>query len=691
MSCTDITVFKFANQTTTDVNKELNFGTLISEGAEPLLQRSFTICGSMYLGYLQGHQTFFSMRKSQNEDLWFSLVIYDSLSDGGHQITLCNSAGSTMNKGDEKKVVLRFHDWFHACVSVDSFTGNITAVVNGVMTHNSYSERDQSSIPIVFKDKLRLGLTEKQFGKSKVSKEQSSSPITNVNIFTGLLGITDMIDVTASGKCTNGTYLNWTEMRWRFTGSVTQEPAKDFCLKSNPFGKTFVFPTVFPHWKDCLKFCPKVQVKGRVPLVKDMASNRLLMDHFYKTSLANKLPIVDHFNSTSFAVFSSFWLHSEKRFVDFYNNSTMNPELWAPGQPNGGKEQPIAVWFLGLNKYLLYDDAFIPATCMCQFDQNPVVLLRGVCEQSGLDKMFVLKYSNGEVIFKGLRNTNIEKEEEIFTIRYQQNVVMRNKTANAIPYPIGKIWWRVIDDSKTCSNRKINDTVQLKLTGCPDGYFTCDNGDCIDMEKRCDQLLNCEDETDEVNCNILLLKTSYRKMSPPSRIESKNGREVMTPSEVSVSIRLLDIAAIKESDNEIDIKFEVNLRWFEFRAFFHNLKKTSSQNAFDYKDVERLWIPNLVFENNRDHDDTRGALRKSDIKVIRMGNFIRSSSDVVDEIEIFKGSENPIVMVQSYTKTFQCRYELLVFPFDTQVKRKIFLDHALQCCSMGGEHVPIEI
>ena len=59
----------------------------------------------------------------------------------------------------------------------------------------------------------------------------------------------------------------------------------------------------------------------------------------------------------------------------------------------------------------------------------------------------------------------------------------------------------------------------------------------------------------------------------------------------------------------------------------------------------------------------------SHLKIIRNGNFTRSSTDEVDEIEIFKGSENPIVMVQSYTKTFKCRYELRAFPFDTQVTK----------------------
>ena len=48
-----------------------------------------------------------------------------------------------------------------------------------------------------------------------------------------------------------------------------------------------------------------------------------------------------------------------------------------------------------------------------------------------------------------------------------------------------------------------------------------------------------------------------------------------------------------------------------------------------------------------------------------------STLNTVDEIDIFTGNENPIFMIQSYTKEFRCRYNLRVFPFDTQVYRKV--------------------
>ena len=191
-------------------------------------------------------------------------------------------------------------------------------------------------------------------------------------------------------------------------------------------------------------------------------------------------------------------------------------------------------------------------------------------------------------------------------------------------------------------------------------------------------MLDCKDKSDELGCEILVLEESYRKTSPPVRLswEKKRVRKVgeqetkvrkVIPANVKVSLNLLDVAGIREADNEIDIKFTAQFDWFESRATFHNLKKRSSQNTLVDTDINRLWIPNIVYRNNKDNDDTLTALEKSRLKIKRMGNFSRSSLDILDEVEIFQGSENPISMTQSYTKPFKCKYELRYFPFDTQV------------------------
>ena len=44
---------------------------------------------------------------------------------------------------------------------------------------------------------------------------------------------------------------------------------------------------------------------------------------------------------------------------------------------------------------------------------------------------------------------------------------------------------------------------------------------------------------------------------------------------------------------------------YDYRIKYWNLKRTRSQNALALEDVERLWIPFLVFDNTEDNEATR--------------------------------------------------------------------------------------
>ena len=59
------------------------------------------------------------------------------------------------------------------------------------------------------------------------------------------------------------------------------------------------------------------------------------------------------------------------------------------------------------------------------------------------------------------------------------------------------------------------------------------------------------------------------------------------------------------------------------------------------------------------------------LTVERQGNFTKSGVGEVDEAEIFKGDENTLVMTQTYTHEFQCKYQLQRYPFDTQVNNML--------------------
>ena len=56
---------------------------------------------------------------------------------------------------------------------------------------------------------------------------------------------------------------------------------------------------------------------------------------------------------------------------------------------------------------------------------------------------------------------------------------------------------------------------RLKFTTCVTGQFTCNDGQCVSIEKRCDQTSHCNDQSDEENCRIINMKTSYNDKIAP--------------------------------------------------------------------------------------------------------------------------------------------------------------------------------
>ena len=72
--------------------------------------------------------------------------------------------------------------------------------------------------------------------------------------------------------------------------------------------------------------------------------------------------------------------------------------------------------------------------------------------------------------------------------------------------------------------------------------FTCWNGDCISLEKRCDLRTDCDDRSDEYQCQqIRFNQDVYRKTFVPSNPWDEG------PLKIEVSFDVLDIVEIKEA------------------------------------------------------------------------------------------------------------------------------------------------
>ena len=106
-------------------------------------------------------------------------------------------------------------------------------------------------------------------------------------------------------------------------------------------------------------------------------------------------------------------------------------------------------------------------------------------------------------------------------------------------YLLGKQNWLIKGDLN-CQTNGEEYAGHLKLTGCNTfkdntfdyNTFTCDDGQYVTMEQRCNQHPDCRDRSDEENCETLVLRKGYNKNVPPVPVDNENDGKV----NVSVSM-----------------------------------------------------------------------------------------------------------------------------------------------------------
>ena len=143
---------------------------------------------------------------------------------------------------------------------------------------------------------------------------------------------------------------------------------------------------------------------------------------------------------------------------------------------------------------------------------------------------------------------------------------------------IGKHEFIISGDNECSAADQVN---ELSLTSCSITEFTCDDGMCIDRNKRCNNII-------ELYLNNFL-----------------------------------------PSENKL------------------------------------IWIPELVFENTEDKMRSK-INEKTSIKVLKSGNFTPSHISENENIQIFRGDENMLIMRQFYTLTFLSDFKMAWYPFDLQ-------------------------
>ena len=397
---------------------------------------------------------------------------------------------------------LYFNTWYHLCLAIDldrdvlSFVGD-GFVLDYIEVMNLGSGAPKSLDGHLILDSSWLTRSNYMAG--------------NVQVFNGRLSNEEMISITAGKDCgRDGNYLAWKDMVWDVRGKVNGwvNVTMDELCASKTFRFVNTQASTFYYHKD---FCTKMD-RSRIPAPVDEPNMKDLLDYYRNAALELKgddnrekewTPHVE----TGRCVF--YWIAYEFRqgvWVDHYTQEPTNYFNWgsfgAPanttlpgscvfGEANNASKVAGKTHHGGGGQWTAQNGectGYAGMCAMCEKSTQPMLRLRGLCEDSHLSDLFTpVNDEKGTLGYAGLGRT-VSIAYNASTLMWSTNNlgysdVLATNPASLASGLLGTSEWTVYNDSRKCSLTS-SYKIMLTFAACQKHEFTCVDAICIPMESR---------------------------------------------------------------------------------------------------------------------------------------------------------------------------------------------------------------
>ena len=137
----------------------------------------------------------------------------------------------------------------------------------------------------------------------------------------------------------------------------------------------------------------------------------------------------------------------------------------------------------------------------------------------------------------------------------------------------------------------------------------------------------------------------------------------------------MEILALPEIDTlglSFTADFDLNMRWVDPRLTFYDLRGTAELNSLSSAVQAKVWSPKLAFTNAKIIGGT--LVDDTTTTVIARKCLCPAPDDVRMAVEsnVYEGIKSNILQKREYFIDWTCDYNLLFYPFDTQVCKMTF-------------------
>ncbi|RXG53233.1 Pentraxin-related protein PTX3, partial [Armadillidium vulgare] len=397
---------------------------------------------------------------------------------------------------------LELNQWYHLCIVNDPLLPSpFHLYLNGelIETFQNTLKHDKK----LFGNDLKVC-----FRDSELYEEMKFiGSITEFNIWKNKLS-EDIIKAIANcSQNIEGDIANWSNSNWKFQNAKEYYLNQtDFCRKKQKYNLYILSKT---NYAETVYLCEGMKGSLYIP-----ESKQNIASFFRSEKLTG--------NGT---YCSMYWTGlKEKTEGNWVRRTDMKPlpDLnWAQDEPNGKHYENCA----GFELEGIVDDSCDSLRCgVCKLPIDQIWKLYGSCEKLNYNKNFIRNtMSDRMFLFRGYGYYEIKmKENKWIWTETDGNTtkLIAILEPSVYNHPLGRKKWDI--KKPMCDQNSGLRT--LLFTTCREDEFTCNDGRCISVDKRCNWKYDCSDNSDEENCELVRLPADY-KVVHPSNVRYTNEKK----------------------------------------------------------------------------------------------------------------------------------------------------------------------
>ena len=226
------------------------------------LTDQFTVCNSLFVDYVTSIELFLALYK-ENGEHWLSYFMKEirNVDDFTEQITLIVNDKHTFFW--RSGIAVKPHSWYHACFGLDTVSGQLRIVINGITVVDEvipYLINSKDTKPKSLAHHIGMFTGHHLEGMWY----QAHNTVTNMQVFSNQLTVQVMKSITegecVDGKTREGDYLAWSDMEWEYFGNINEGTVDMDELCDNEKFSTILFTAGFRTWSKCMYFCDFVRL-----------------------------------------------------------------------------------------------------------------------------------------------------------------------------------------------------------------------------------------------------------------------------------------------------------------------------------------------------------------------------------------------------------------------------------------------